>query len=63
MDTRLIDDGKYELYGKATGQRFTFRPVAQTFSEQQPDEQESRYWHERYAAERWEIIICEKSWK
>jgi hypothetical protein len=49
---RELEDGTYELYGKANGQRLTFRPVKGTACEQKPDQQESRYCHECHAVER-----------
>jgi hypothetical protein len=49
---RLLPDGTYELFGKATGERFTFNPVKGTSCLQKPDEQESRYCHECHSVER-----------
>jgi len=51
-NTRLLPDGVYELYGKASGQRFTFKPVMGTGCLQKPDEQESRFCHACHAVER-----------
>lgn len=51
-NTRVLTNGTYELYGKATGQRFLFRPVAGTACEQDPDNQESQYCHQCHAVER-----------
>ena len=51
-NTRQLPDGSFELYGKATGQRFTFRPVAMTDCEQNPEEQELRFCHVCHAVER-----------
>ncbi len=51
-NTRELSSGSYELYGKATGQRFVFRPVAGTNCEQDPDNQESQYCHQCHAIER-----------
>jgi hypothetical protein len=51
-NARLLPDGTYELFGKATGQRFTFKPVMGTGCLQKPDEQESRYCHACHAIER-----------
>jgi hypothetical protein len=48
-------DGKlptYELFSKATGQRFTFKPVMGSGCQQKPDQQEARYCHECHAVER-----------
>lgn len=42
----------YELFSKATGQRFTFNPVMGGTCLQEPDQQESRYCHECHAIER-----------
>jgi hypothetical protein len=49
---RLLSDGTYELFGKATGQRFAFRAVMGTGCQQNVAEQESRYCHECHAVER-----------
>jgi hypothetical protein len=49
---RQLPDGTYELFGKATGQRFTFRAVMDTGCQQNPDEQESRYCHQCHAVDR-----------
>jgi hypothetical protein len=49
---RQLPDGTYELFGKASGQRFTFRPVQGTGCQQKPDEQESRYCHECHSESR-----------
>jgi len=51
-NTRQLVDGTYELFGKATGQRFTFRSVMGTACQQKPDQQESRYCHACHAVER-----------
>ncbi len=51
-NARQLPDGTFEMYGKATGQRFTFRPVKGTGCQQKPDEQASRYCHECHAVER-----------
>jgi Cytochrome c554 and c-prime len=51
-NTRLLPDGTYELFGKGTGQRFTFRPVLGTGCKQKPKEQESRYCHVCHAVKR-----------
>ena len=44
-NTRVLEDGSYELVGKATGQKFTFHAVMGTDCQQNPDEQESRFCH------------------
>jgi hypothetical protein len=49
---RLLDDGKYDLVGKASGHRFTFRPVMGTGCQQDLLEQESHYCHECHAVNR-----------
>ena len=51
-NARLLADGSYELFGKATGQRFTFRPVLGSECQQNPAEQESRYCQQCHAVER-----------
>ncbi len=51
-NTRTLPDGTYEMIGKATNQKFNFRPVMGTACEQKPDEQESQYCHECHAVER-----------
>ena len=51
-NVRLLSDGSYELFGKATGQRFVFHAVMGTGCEQQPDQQESRYCHECHAVQK-----------
>jgi hypothetical protein len=51
-NTRLLPDGTYELFAKATGQRFTFNPAAGSGCKQDPDQQESRYCHACHAVER-----------
>jgi len=51
-NTRQLQDGTYELFGKATGQRLTFRPVKGSACQQKPDQQESRYCHECHAVQR-----------
>jgi hypothetical protein len=51
-NARQLPDGSFELFGKATGQRFTFQPVKGSACEQNPQEQESRYCHACHAVER-----------
>jgi len=51
-NTRVLPDGSYELVGKATGERFQFRPVMGSGCTQKPDEQASQYCHECHAVER-----------
>lgn len=51
-NTRVLSDGTYEMIGKATKQKFNFRPVMGTACEQKPDEQQSQYCHECHAVER-----------
>jgi len=49
---RPLSDGTYEMFGKASGQRFTFRSVKGTACQQKVDQQESRYCHECHAVQR-----------
>ena len=42
----------YELFAKASGQRYTFDPVMGSTCQQQADQQEARYCHECHATER-----------
>jgi hypothetical protein len=49
---RPLPDGTYELFEKATGQRFTFRPVMASGCQQKPDEQASQDCHKCHAVER-----------
>ncbi len=42
----------YELFTKATGQRFSFKPVMGSTCQQKPDQQESRYCHACHAVQR-----------
>jgi hypothetical protein len=51
-NARLLPDQTYELFGKATGHRFTFRPVMGTGCQQKVEQQESRYCHACHAVER-----------
>jgi hypothetical protein len=51
-NTRLLPDGNYELFGKATGQRFVFRPVMDSVCQQNPDQQASQYCHQCHAVAR-----------
>jgi hypothetical protein len=51
-NTRLLPDGTYELVGKATGERFKFRPVMGSGCTQNAEEQASQYCHECHAVER-----------
>ncbi|MBI5962362.1 MAG: hypothetical protein HY863_02710 [Chloroflexi bacterium] len=51
-NTRVLPDGTYEMIGKATKQKFNFRPVMGTACEQKPNEQESHFCHECHAVER-----------
>jgi hypothetical protein len=51
-NTRRLPDGSFELFGKATGQRLTFRPVMGSACQQKTDEQESRSCHACHAVER-----------
>jgi len=49
---RPLSDGTYELFDKANGQRFTFRPVIGSGCEQKADEQASQDCHKCHAVER-----------
>lgn len=51
-NTRALPDGTYELVGKATGERFKFRPVMGSGCQQALDEQGSQYCHECHTVER-----------
>jgi hypothetical protein len=51
-NARQLPDGSFELFGKATRQRFAFRPVKGSACQQKSDEQESRYCHACHAVER-----------
>ncbi len=51
-NARLLPDGTYEVVGKATRERFTFRPTKGSACTQNPDEQESHYCHECHAVEK-----------
>jgi hypothetical protein len=42
----------YELFSKATGERFRFKPVVGSTCQQKPDQQEARYCHECHATQR-----------
>ena len=49
---RPLEDGTYEMYGKASGQLFRFNPVMGSGCQQNLGEQESRYCHQCHAVER-----------
>jgi hypothetical protein len=49
---RPLPDGTYEQFGKATGERFIFRPVKGSGCQQKPDQQESQYCHECHSVQR-----------
>ncbi len=51
-NTRMLPDGTYELFDKATGQRFTFRPVKGSACQQKADEQSSAACHACHSVER-----------
>ena len=51
-NTRPLDDGTYELIGKASGQEFTFRPVMGSGCTQDPAQQGSQYCHECHSVQR-----------
>jgi len=49
---RLLADGTYELFDKATGARFTFRPVMGSGCTQDPTRQDSASCHQCHAVQR-----------
>jgi len=49
---RVLSDGAYELFGKANGERFIFRPVMGSGCQQNPDEQSSDACHKCHSVER-----------
>ena len=49
---RLLPDGTYELFGKASGERFIFRAVKGSDCQQKNDQQASQYCHECHSVER-----------
>ena len=51
-NTRVLPDGTYEMIGKATRQKFNFRPVMGTACKQKPDEQGSQYCHKCHSVEK-----------
>jgi hypothetical protein len=51
-NTRQLPDGSFELFAKASGQRFTFRPVMGSACLQDSDQQESSSCHACHAVER-----------
>lgn len=51
-NTRVLPDGTYEMIGKATRQRFTFRPVMGSNCTQTGEDQSSAYCHQCHAVER-----------
>ncbi len=51
-NTRVLSDGTYEMIGKATRQKFTFRPVMGSSCTQTGADQSSAYCHECHAVER-----------
>ena len=42
----------YELFSKASGERYTFKPAMGSDCQQKPDQQEARYCHECHATQR-----------
>jgi hypothetical protein len=42
----------YELFSKASGEHFTFKPVMGSTCQQKPDQQEARYCHECHATQK-----------
>ena len=51
-NTRVLQNGSYELIGKATRQTFTFRPVKGSLCTQNPQEQGSQSCHNCHAAQK-----------
>ncbi len=51
-NTRVLPGGSYQLTGKATSQKFNFRPVMGTTCKQKSDQQGSQYCHQCHAVER-----------
>ena len=51
-NTRVLPDGTYEMIGKATKQKFNFRPVMGSSCTQTGEDQSSTYCHECHAVER-----------
>jgi len=51
-NTCVLPDGTYEMFGKATQQYFTFRPVMGSGCTQNGQDQSSSYCHECHAVER-----------
>jgi hypothetical protein len=51
-NTQVLPDGTYALYGKATKQYFTFRPVMGSGCTQNGDDQSSAYCHTCHSVER-----------
>jgi hypothetical protein len=51
-NTRVLEDGTYQMTGKATGQLFTFRPVKGSACTQSGDDQSSAYCHTCHAVKR-----------
>ncbi|HEY6073802.1 MAG TPA: hypothetical protein VIV15_10510 [Anaerolineales bacterium] len=49
---RVLGDGTYEMIGKATGERFIFRPVQGSGCTQNNEDQSSAYCHKCHAAKR-----------
>jgi hypothetical protein len=52
MDGEQGSAPSYELFSKASGQRYTFNPVLGSTCQQQTDQQEAHYCHECHATER-----------
>ncbi len=49
---RVLPDGTYEMFGKANGQRYIFRPVKGSGCTQDPERQDSGSCHECHSVER-----------
>ena len=51
-NTRLLQNGTYQLVGKATGQVFTFKPVMGSGCTQDPNDQSSASCHKCHSVQR-----------
>lgn len=51
-NTKVLPDGTYEMIGKATQQKFTFKPVMGSHCTQTGQDQSSSYCHECHSVER-----------
>jgi hypothetical protein len=51
-NVRLLPDGTYELFDKASGERFTFKPVKGSGCTQDPSRQDSASCHQCHSVQR-----------